>query len=115
MFSILLKKLMVLIKWKCNVPCDIGQPYFHMFPSGFLGGLAFGGHLFNLVISHLPLKFIGETYQNMVCACGFLGDFGFISHLRSNDGPLSFNCAEIDLESYIFHFLYWLISIDVNL
>jgi hypothetical protein len=52
-----------------------------LFASGVLGGLAFGCHLFNLVISHLPLKFIGETYQNMVFACGFFGDFGSIGHL----------------------------------
>jgi hypothetical protein len=62
-----------------------------------LGGLAFGGHLLNLVISHLPLKFMGETF--MVSACGFLGDFGSIGHLKSSDGPLSFNCGEIGLES----------------
>jgi hypothetical protein len=55
----------------------------------FLYVFDFGGRL-NLCDGHLPFNF-GETYQNMACVGGLLGDFTSRSHLRFNDDPFPFN------------------------
>lgn len=68
----------------------------------FFSVFDFGGHL-NPSDGHLPFNF-GETYQNMACVGGLLGDLTSRSHLRFNDGPFPFNFGETNLGMISLHF-----------